>query len=337
MQVPVEVNTHHIRFRHIAFIRYSVRGPVFGCLRMHSDIQIGGWRGSIPGMQTLAVLLVLCSAAMHATWNLLAKRSEDPLAFFFALNVTAIVLWCPPMLFMLRAHGLPSSGYAFIVISGCLQVIYFTSLSTAYRNGALSLVYPIARGTGVLLVPVLAFPIFGERPTVLAGAGITAIVAGLAVFGWTGLRRDLERGTQPERAGVLYALATGLTIATYSLVDNAGVSRVHPMVYVYSLIAIAALIPAPYVLTRRRAALGREIRFHKTAVLAGGILSLGTYLIVLFAMRLANVGYVVPLRETSIVFGTLFGVLILKETAARMRIVAAGLVAAGAIAIALWG
>lgn len=294
-------------------------------------------RGSIRAMQTLAVLLVLASAAMHATWNLLAKRSEDPLTFFFALNATAIVLWCPPMLLMLRAHGLPPSGYLFIAISGCLQVVYFTNLAAAYRHGALSLVYPIARGAGVLLVPLLAVPLFGERPTLLAWVGILAIVLGLAVFGWTGLRRDLESGTQPERAGVLYALATGLTIATYSLVDNAGVSRVHPMVYVYGLIAIAALVPAPYVLMRRRTALRREIRCHKVAILAGGLLSLGTYLIVLIAMRLANVGYVVPLRETSIVFGTLFGVLILNEPAARWRVGAAGLVACGAGVIALWG
>lgn len=283
-------------------------------------------------MQLLAVVLVLISAVMHATWNLLAKRSTDPLAFFMGLNLAALIVYSPAFILMLWRHPPPAEGLIFILISGGLQVVYFSSLAQAYRGGALSAVYPIARGTGVLVVPLLAIPIFSERPTLGAGLGIGVIFCGLAVIAVTALRRAAH-----ERGGISWAFLTGLTIATYSLVDNAGVARVHPMVYVYALIGFAVLLPAPYIVLRRRAAFVYEMQRNWRSAAAGGVLSMGTYLIVLAALRIANVGYVVPLRETSIVFGTLFGIFILREPAGRVRIAAATLIGVGAIMIAIWG
>lgn len=283
-------------------------------------------------MQLLAVALVLISAAMHATWNLLAKRSVDPLAFFLGLNIAALVIWGVPFAVMLVRHPVSSAGLLFILLSGCLHVVYFTSLGLAYKGGALSAVYPIARGTGVFIVPLLAIPLFDERPTAPAGVGIAMILAGLAVIALSALRV-----ARSERGGLGWAFITGLTIATYSLVDNAGVDRVHPMVYVYAQIFVASVLLTPYIASRKRPEFSRELRLNWRSMIVGGVLSLGAYLIVLTAMRLANVGYVVPLRETSVVFGTLFGVVLLGEPAGRRRISAAPLVGAGAIVIAIWG
>lgn len=288
-------------------------------------------------MQTLAVTLVLASAAMHATWNLLAKRSGDPLAFFVALNSAALIFWFIPMLVMLARHSVPAAGLLFMALSAGFHVVYFVALAAGYRHGALSLVYPVARGTGVALVPVLAVLIFQEQLTVPAWIGILGIVGGLGVIGWTGIRQLPFGAVSRDRRGLFYALLTGLSISGYSLIDNAGVSHVHPLVYVYALIFFATMVIAPYVLIRRRAELVRELRDNRLAVAVGGVLSLGTYFIVLVAMQVANVGYVVPLRETSIVFGTLFGVLILREPAGRERIFASLLVGCGAVAIAVWG
>lgn len=276
--------------------------------------------------------MVLISAVMHATWNVLAKRSADPLAFFFAFNLLAIVIWAPPMLVFLVGNPVGGGDLAFMFVSGLLQVAYFFALAAAYRHGALTVVYPTCRGTGVFLVPLLAIPLFDERPSLPGYFGVLAILAGLTLMGWSG-----RSAARVERTGLLYALLTGLIIATYSLVDNAGVGRVHPMVYVYGLIFVATIVTAPYVLWRRRMPFLFEMRHNRRSIVAGAVLSLGTYLIVLAALRLANVGYVVPLRETSIVFGTLLGITVLHEPVGRGRIGASLLVAAGAVTIAVWG
>lgn len=288
-------------------------------------------------MQLAAVGLVLFSALLHASWNALAKRSTDPLAYFFVFNIMAFLIWGIPAAIMLARHPIPPAGYLFMLISGTVHTGYFVSLAAAYRYGALSVAYPTARGTGVFLVPLLAIPIFGERPTAIAALGIAAILTGLALIGYDGLRQGFGAAATQDPRGIVYALFTGLTIATYSLVDNAGAAEVHPIVYVYGQMLIATAQFGPYVLAKRRREIGHEVRHNWLSAMIGGGLSLGTYMIIIAALRLANVGYVVPLRETSIAFGTLIGIVVLGERASRLRIAASAAIAGGAVIIALGG
>lgn len=283
-------------------------------------------------MQTLAVALVLVSALLHATWNLLAKRSADPLAFMFAFTVVSLVLFALPAGVVLVRDPIPASGWPFIALTGVIHVGYFAALAASYRRGALSLTYPVSRGTGVLIVPLLAVALFDERPSLIGALGIATILVGLGVIGLASFRHD-----PAGRAGLGYALITGLTIAGYSLTDKAGVARVNPLIYVYCIFLFTALALAPYVLRRRRAALWAEWRHNRWAVLAGGVLPAATYVIVLSALRLADVSYVVPLRETSIVFGTLLGALVLGERIGRLRVAASAVIGVGAVAIAVAG
>lgn len=285
----------------------------------------------------LAVALVLVSACMHATWNVLAKRSADPLAFMTAFSVAALVMYAAPTALMLARHGLPAAGVPFLLASGVLQMVYVFCLAAAYANGALSLAYPVARGTGVLLVPLLAVPLLGEQPSRVAFGGVGLILLGLVTITVLAARRRAAAELATGRRGLIFALLTGLCIASYSLVDKRGVAYVQPLIYVYGLIALETLGVAPYVLLRRRAALAREWRLNRPAVLVGGALNLGTYLIVLAALRLSNVSYIVPLRETSIVFATLLGVVVLRERVGWLRLTGCGIVAAGVLAIALGG
>lgn len=283
-------------------------------------------------MQTLAVVLVLFSALLHATWNLLAKRSADPLAFMFAFTIVSLVLFAVPAAAVAVRDPVPASGWPFIAATGVIHVGYFAALASAYRRGALSLTYPVSRGTGVLIVPLLAVAIYDERPSLVGALGIAAILIGLGVIGVASFRSD-----PAGRAGLGYALLTGLTIAAYSLTDKAGVARVNPVIYVYCIFMFTALALAPYVLTQRRAAVLTEWRYNRWAVLVGGVLPPATYIIVLSALRLADVSYVVPLRETSIIFGTLLGALVLGERIGRVRVAASAVIGAGAVAIALAG
>ena len=290
-------------------------------------------------MTGVAVGLVLVSALMHASWNLLTKRSVDPLAFLFAHGLVAGVVYLIPALVMLDRHGLPVEGLPYLIVSGVVESIYLFALAAAYRHGALSLAYPIARGTGVLLVPLLAIPLLDERPTAVAFAGIGAILTGIITINVIGARSRVGAELEHGRRGILFALLTGVSIATYSLIDKVGVGYIHPVVYAYGLEVMMTICVAPYILARRRAVVAEVWRTTRGAVIAAGIMNLGTYLIILFAMSLdgANVSYIVPLRETSIVFATILGVVVLKEQIGRMRVLGSATIALGVLLIAFGG
>jgi drug/metabolite transporter (DMT)-like permease len=184
---------------------------------------------------------------------------------------------------------------------------------------------------------VLAVPLLSERPTTAGIAGIGIILVGLVVMAMPERQLKLLETSGDARKGLLFAFITGLAIAGYSIVDKEGVSRVHPMVYVYAIFLLATIGLAPIMLSRRPGAVKNEWNTNRMSVLAGGILPLGTYLIILLAMRIAPVSYIVPLRETSILFSTLLGALVLKERVGGVRIVASGLIGVGVLAIAIAG
>jgi drug/metabolite transporter (DMT)-like permease len=286
-------------------------------------------------MSLVAITLVLLAAILHAGWNALAKRRPDVLAFYWSLTVTALVLYASPFAIFARRHPPSLNGIPLLVASSLAEVAYGVFLARAYARTDLSLAYPLARGTGVLLVPLAALPIFGEHPTAIAWLGIALIVLGVI---WLHLPVIRCRVGRQGFAGAisLPALLTGVAIATYSLIDSAGVRRIHPFVYLYLTYLLIAIWLAPYVLTRRHAALTEELRRRWPAA-AGGVAVFGTYCIVLAAFRLASVSYVVPMREVSIVFGALLGVYLLGEPFGRTRIVACAVVAAGVIAIGIGG
>jgi drug/metabolite transporter (DMT)-like permease len=276
---------------------------------------------------------------MHATWNVLAKRSADPLAFLFAISAGGLIIYAIPVGIVLANEGISSRVVPFLLVSGTLEMAYTLFLAAAYRNGALSLTYPIARGTGVVLVPLLAIPLLDERPTGIALAGIATILVGFVTISVLGARDRVAEEVAHGRRGLVFALLTGLTIASYSLVDKAGVQHANALIYVYGLIGMQSLLLLPYIVSRRRAAVAAAWTTNRKAVLAGGVLHIGTYLIVLAAMKVSGskIGYIVPLRETSIVFATILGVLLLNERIGNIRIAGSGLIAVGVLAIALGG
>ena len=287
----------------------------------------------------IAVGLVLISAVMHATWNVLAKRSADPLAFLFAINAIGLVIYGVPAAVVLAETGLSSRVVPFLLVSGTLEMIYTLCLAAAYRNGALSLTYPIARGTGVVLVPLLAIPLLDERPTTTAFIGIATILLGFVTISVLGARARVAEEIATGRRGMFFALLTGFAIASYSLIDKAGVQHANALVYVYGLIVVQTCLLTPYIARRRWPQVVAAWRTSRTAVLVGGVLHIGTYLIVLAAMKVSGskVGYIVPLRETSIVFATLIGVVVLKERIGSVRIAGSIMIALGVLAIALGG
>ena len=301
-------------------------------------------------MRTDALLLVLAAAAIHASWNALTKRAQDQLAFLWSSVSLATVVLLPVGWAWLPPDGVPRAAWPFLVASSAIHAVYFYVLGRAYGSGEFSLVYPIARGLGVALVPVAALFVLDERPSPLGALGVLLVVAGivginlssaglssagLSSAGRGAAGRVAAASSRPlMSAGTGWALVTGLSIAAYSLVDKAGVARLHPVPYIAILGVGMSLLLVP-ALVRRRAALAREWRTNWRAILVASTLNLTSYLLVLFAFRLSKAGYVVAAREISIVLSVAIGRLWFGERRVGRRLAAATLVLAGVICVAL--
>jgi len=282
----------------------------------------------------LSVILILVSAFFHALWNLLAKRAHGGAAFTWLFSALTIPLWAPIVLvyILLWEPQLTWAGVLFIVGSAILHVSYFLTLQRGYRAGDLSVVYPLARGTGPLLTLIGAVLLLGERPTPLAVSGALLIIAG--VFFIAGGEQMLRR--RQIGAGVGYGLLTGLLIAGYTLWDKTAVSTllVAPLLLEYGSSIGRTLILTPTAWRRRRE-VSFEWRTHRWEAIGIAILSSLAYILVLTALITAPVSYVAPLREVSILFGALLGAWLLKEGHARRRSLAAGMMVVGIVLLTI--
>jgi drug/metabolite transporter (DMT)-like permease len=280
-----------------------------------------------------AIVLVVCAAVLHATWNALAKRAENQFAFLWSSVSLATLLLLPIGLLRLPAESTPTAGLPFVAASVGIHALYFWALGRSYRDGDFSRVYPMARGLGVALVPLVALPVFGERLSWVGSLGI-----GLVVLGIVGLSQSPSAARGSARggigAGTAWAVVTGLTIAGYSLVDKAGVARLHPMPYIALMGLGLSAVLSPVVLADRRA-LVHEWRLRWRTILVASAMNLTSYLLVLFAFRLSKVGYVVASRELSILFSAFIGSLWLGEGRLAPRLAGASVVLAGVICVAL--
>jgi drug/metabolite transporter (DMT)-like permease len=282
-----------------------------------------------------ALLLVAGAAVLHAGWNALAKRAGDPVLFLWWAGAVATALYTPIALATLARQGLRAAALPFVVGTVILHAVYFFALGRAYAAGDYSVVYPIARGLGVALVPIGALLLFDERLSALGTLGI-ALVAG----GILGLRAGLPRspraavGAARPRAGTGWAAATGVLIAGYSLLDHAGVARLSPLAYIWLMQLGSCLLLAPVALARRDA-LACEWRQNRSTIVAAAIMSPTAYLLVLFAFQLSKTGYVVAAREMSIALSTIIGAAWMNERIGRRRLAGAAVVLAGVICVAL--
>ena len=285
-------------------------------------------------MTTFALALVLASAVAHATWNLFAKRAGGGAPFLWLALTLAIPLYAPIAVAVLIITGaaIGPLDVLWMFVNGALNVAYFIFLQRGYRAGDLSIVYPLARGTGPVLATAAAVLIFGERPTPVAIAGAVAIAGG--VFVLTGDPRRLrERGVG---TAVGYALLTGVTIATYTLWDKRAVSAllIPPVLYEWGANVFRALILTPAALSRWTE-VKAEWTANRAAALAVASLSPLAYILVLTALAISPVSYVAPTREIGILFGVLLGARTLAEADIGRRSIAAILMVGGVIALAL--
>lgn len=217
-------------------------------------------------------------------------------------------------------------------MSGALQTAYFLTLQAGYRAGDVSVVYPLARGTGPLLAVLLAIALFGERPHAVALVGAGAVVVGVIVIGLAGGRAHWR----DARAGVIWGLLIGVVIAAYTLWDAHAVTALalSPILLNAGTSTMEAALLAP-VAIRRWSAVRTAWREHWRDVVVVSVLSPLSYIFVLFAMQLAPVSLVAPAREISVVFVGLAGWLLFKEPHPLARLSGAVVVLGGIVLLAL--
>lgn len=268
---------------------------------------------------------VLGAALAHATWNAMLKSSRDVL-FDMTLVVFAAGLVTAPFVMVVK---LPApAAWPYIIASMLLHIAYYVALVGAYRAGDLSHGYPIMRGIAPLIVSLCALAWLGEAPRASVWLGVLLICGGVLSLGFAGFH------WRQSRVALGWALANACIIASYTLVDAAGVRVAgRAQSYVVWLFTLDALPFTLLVFLWRKDQLMMYARRFWLRGLAGGALSAAAYGIVLWAMTRAPVAAVAALRETSVIFAALIGAWLLKEGHFARRIAGAATVAAGVIAL----
>lgn len=277
-------------------------------------------------MTPIIFVAVLVSALMHAIWNSLAHAVDDRLVGFALIGLVDSVGGGAMALIV----GPPNAGgWPFIIASAALHVAYNLLLLASYQLGEFSQMYPLARGTSPWLVAVISVVVLGDSLPATELAGILAISAGLIALVLVGGRP--HRSDLPALSA---AVLTGVMIATYTVVDGVGVAKTPLLAYIgWMFLLQGPPIAVIAVLRRRGGRLGPAVRSSAAAGIAGGVISLGAYAIVLWAQTSGALAAIAALRETSIVFGALIGALFLGERLGPRRSVAAAVVLVGVLLI----
>jgi uncharacterized membrane protein len=285
-------------------------------------------------MSALALSLVLSAAVIHAGWNFLLKRSGGgPIFVWWFATLSAVIYaplaigviwWTQPVL------GWPHVGL--MLASAVLHTGYYVLLDRGYRSGDLSLVYPLARGSGPLITVLCAVLLLQEQPSSVAIGGALLIGAGAVLL--TGNPRHLRaRGSLPA---IGFALLTGCMIASYTLVDKVAVAAflIPPIVqdWAANLGRVVLMTPVAYAHKKELLPVWRRARKD---IIAVAILCPLSYILVLTAMVFTPVSYVAPAREISILFAAIMGTQLLAEGDAGRRITAALAMIAGIVCLAV--
>jgi drug/metabolite transporter (DMT)-like permease len=292
-------------------------------------------------MPVTALVLVVLAGLIHAGWNIAAKKADGDVRFAFYIAIFTVLIWAPVGAYLgwyqLAAWG--TAEWACVAASGMIHVLYFVVLLRGYRKSDLTVVYPLARGSGPLISSMIAIALFGEHVTAIGFAGIGAVVIGVFLIAggpgiWSTLKTDVQRARLHK--GMQYGLLTGLTIASYTLVDGYAVKVLHmsPILMFYMACCVQALLMLLPTLQDVTTARQHWQRQWKYALMVGAV-SPVSYVMVLYALQIAPLSHVAPAREVSMLFAALLGGHLLGEGDRLARLAGAACIGLGVVALAL--
>jgi len=286
-----------------------------------------------------ALALVLLAGLLHASWNIVAKKAQGGAHYAFFIALFTVLVWAPLGLVLAwqQLGQWSAAGWLCVVASGLVHVLYFIVLLRGYRKADLTVVYPLARGSGPLISSLAAIALFGERLTPGGMAGLGAVVLGVFLIAggpaiWRGNHSAVQR--QRLHSGLGYGLLTGLCIASYTVVDGYSVKALmlSPILMFYMACVVQSLLMLPFILQDREEARQQWTRQWKSALLVGAVSPL-SYVLVLYALQLAPLSHVAPAREVSMLFAAVLGGQLLGEGDRAARLLGAACIGLGVLAL----
>ncbi|MFM1876586.1 MAG: hypothetical protein RL266_2323 [Bacteroidota bacterium] len=273
--------------------------------------------------------MVLTSALLHASWNFVAKKyagnySMIYLSFCFSSVIT--VLLSIPFLNDVRLTPLLIT---LLLVTGVFHAIYGFVLTFTYKNGDISTLYPIVRGSGIAGAVVLALVILRESVTGTSASGVAMVVSGIAILSY---RRN-RSATSPK--GIFLALVCGSLIMSYTIIDKMLVAEIHPIPVLAASQVVSTLMFLPYVLKSRMTEMRLTLNTLIKPTVIVSVIATSSYLIILYVMQTTPVSRIVAVREASVVFGAIAGYWLLKEDFSRTRLIGVVLVMLGIILVKL--
>ena len=290
-------------------------------------------------MPVTAALLVVLSAATHAYWNFLLKRSGGTQLFVGLSKVGEVVMFAPFFLALVAPRIGQFDGLLWLsVVGAAFVLVNYVCLAWAYRHGDLSFVYPLARGSILLFLPFLAFATVGERVSTLGAFALGLIVCGIVTLQLPALewRALASLGTRLRSPATTFALIAAFAAACYTLWDKHAVQRVPAFAYIYLYTAITAIAYGAFIWQRYpRSQVAEQWRAHRWPILQVGFLNITSYLLVLIALRTGTSSYVIALRQLSIAVGVLLGWWLLRETVSVPKRVGVSLIVMGCLIVGM--
>ncbi|KQW63649.1 DMT family transporter [Variovorax sp. Root411] len=292
-------------------------------------------------MPLSAFALILLAGVIHASWNIAAKKANGDARFAFQSGVFMALVWAPVGI-VLGWRVVPAWGlreWGFVALSGVLHVFYYVILLRGYRKSDLTVVYPLARGSGPLLSSLVAILFLGETISLVGVAGIFGVVLGVfLVAGGPRLWHKEHDAAQRERVhkGIRYGVLTGAFIAAYTVADSYAVKflAMSPILldYMSNFVRLVLLLPAAL---QDRATTALMWRAQWKYALLVAAISPVSYVLVLYAVQQAPISHVAPAREVSMLFAALIGGHLLREGDRLLRLLGALFIAAGVVALAM--
>lgn len=289
-------------------------------------------------MSFAAFTLIFVSAVMHALWNLLVKKSSEKTVFIWWMFVSSGTLFSILLVILPVPFTLPDPVTLLSICGGgACFVLYHLFNGRAYREGDLSLIYPLSQSS-MVYVPIWGVLILGERLSLVGVCGILLVIIGALSVQMRHL--SLSELLRPFRSmnlpAVRYALAAGFVYSFGSLTEKIGVSRYSPLLFTFFIVVIMLLMMTVNLLrSKYRHLVMQEARQNWKLILLSGPIMMTSFLTFRYGLSMAPMSYAVPVRQVSILIGVLIGILFLGESFGRARITGALMIVAGAVLIKL--
>jgi drug/metabolite transporter (DMT)-like permease len=286
-------------------------------------------------MSDSVLFLLICASAGHAIWNALSRKVSERDQFYTIIIVIAVIVYAPIAIHLSLTTQFPMAALPWLIGSILAEIIYFIFLAKAYKKGTFLTVYPVARGSAPLITTIFSFLLLDKSIGSIAFAGIILVVLGILLINQTKLTVAMFQSIL-KSPGTGSALLTGICTATYSVCDSEGAVVMSPILYKYVVftgLCIGKLIIDHSPIQSQKQSYAAIFKKYRYRAVIGGFLIFGVNAIVVYTMKFTPVALVATVRELSIVFASIIGVLWLKEKLTIPKIVSISLIIAGVLLI----